>query len=190
MKRYLIYIVSILLFSGCGSTKTSTSGSMGNKSDKQSKANIAKVKADADGRWVLVAPNGSVVAPVYVENGSSVPDHFQNGYIRIVGTDGQQIGFANEQGQITITPSYKAATRYSGTVACVVPFSQSSAATDDAAVGVLDGNELWGVIDTDGRYFYNPVYHREWNDKLAAYVYSGPNCSFWVSEDGSVVKVK
>ncbi len=187
MKRNLLYFIIAVALCGCGASRPA-----GSLPDNGNAAKVAKkkatVSADDEGYWWLYGPDKSVVAKVYVERGSTRPDAFHEGLIRILSDDDLRIGFADEEGRIIIEPSFLAATSFRGEFAAVVPYSESAAvsATDDAAVGVLTGNEHWGIIDATGRYRRNPVFKREWNDQVADYVYVSPTNTFWITENGDM----
>lgn len=186
MKRLInLAFVFTLLLCGCGTSNVATSSksTVGKKS-----ISASRVEMNEKGEWVLVAPNDSVVGVVYVESGSSIPDSYHEGYIRILSPDGLKIGYANEKGIVPINPCFFAATRFYGEIAIVVPFSEDklAAATDGEGGRSLSGNELWGVIDKDGRYVRTPVYKRIWQSEHNRYIYTSPLASFWISEDGEI----
>lgn len=185
MYKYLLYPLLLALLCGCGATKQTAVSNTNQAESKEKKPALAKIVEAEDGKWVLVAPGGAVVANVFVQMGSTRPDQFHNGMIRIVGEDGK-IGFANDKGIIQIQPSYLAATPFKGSVAAVALPGTGAASTDDAAVGVLTGNEVWGVIGPDGSFFRNPVFHRFFEEKVGDYVYSSPTNTFWIDEDGEL----
>lgn len=186
MYKILLCSLLIVVMSGCGTTKQASVSTTSQSGTKDSKKKLAKVVEGEDGKWLLVAPEGAVVGRVYVQPGSTRPDEFFNGMIRIVGDDGL-IGFANMMGDIQIQPSFFAATRFKGRVAAVVlPSGSLAASTDDAAVGLLTGNERWGVIGLDGAFFRNPVFQRSWDEKVGDYVYSCPTSSFWINDEGEL----
>jgi hypothetical protein len=80
------------------------------------------------------------------------PDEFKDGLVRIR-KDGK-IGFANEKGEIIISPQFDAA----------LPFSKGYAAVCIGGVIELQGeysvriNGKWGLIDKSGQYKLTPVY--------------------------------
>lgn len=188
MKRYTIaLLLPLLLCIGCRSSRQVPSSAPSASKAKAEKA--AKVVMDEAGDWVLESPGGVVVARVYVENGSSLPDRYQQGYIRIVSADGLKIGYANSSGQVVLPPGFLAATAFQGPIAAVTPFSATgaAAATDDAALGEVTGRELWGVIDKNGQFVRKPAYKREWNGEKGCYVYTSNNSRFYITEGGEMV---
>lgn len=184
MCKYLLCLLLLSVLCGCGSSRQTAMRPASNSEIHKNKT-FARVVEANKGEWVLVAPNDSTVATVYVQTGSSRPDHFQSGMIRIVGEDGS-VGFANEMGNIQIPPSFLFATPFSGSVAAVVPASERMDATDGGDVGAITGNERWGVIGKDGRYLRNPVFHRAWEEKVGTYVYTSPTSTFWIDEEGEL----
>ena len=184
MCKYLLCLLLLPLLCRCGSSRQTAMRPVSNSEMRKDKTSARVVEMNK-GEWVLVAPNDSVVATVYVQAGSSRPDFFQSGMIRIVGEDGA-VGFANEAGAVQIPPSFMAATPFSGPIAAVVPSSERVDATDGGDAGTLTGNERWGVIGKDGRYLRNPVFRRAWEEKLGTYVYTSPTSTFWIDEEGEL----
>lgn len=80
------------------------------------------------------------------------PDGFNEGLVRI--RKNGKIGFANDKGEILISPKFDAAK----------PFSKGYAAICIGGVNEKRGeyveriNGKWGLIDKSGRYILNPIY--------------------------------
>lgn len=184
--KCFLCLILVVALTGCGTSRQTIGGSVSGTEDATARTAVAKVVETEERGWVLVDPDGVEVAAVYVQMGSTRPDQFQNGMIRIVDAYGK-IGFANEKGIVVIPPYFVAATCFKGPVAAVAPASDGSAVTtDNASSGLLTGNELWGVIGKDGRYLRNPVFRRSWNEQVGDYVYSSPTSKFWLDDQGEL----
>lgn len=184
--KSLLCLLLVVALSSCRTSRQTAGGSVSGSEDTTAKMAVAKVVETEERGWVLVDPDGVEVATVYVQMGSTRPDQFQNGMIRIVDAYGK-IGFANEKGIVVIPPYFVAATGFKGPVAAVAPASDGTAVTtDNAFSGLLTGNELWGVIGKDGRYLRNPVFRRSWNEQVGDYVYSSPTSTFWMDDQGEL----
>ena len=154
MKRNLLYLIIAVALCGCGASRPA-----GSLPDNGNAAKVAKkkatVSADDEGYWWLYGPDKSVVAKVYVERGSTRPDAFHEGLIRILSDDDLRIGFADEEGRIIIEPS--GVGKLSDVVKAVSVLHDEADAVFNSATVVVDAGKAKMYIKNFGEFYNDQV---------------------------------
>lgn len=200
--------ISLLLLISCGAQKQVNSSantivtSQGTFwADENLPANWGKAGSDAvvaslneenddTVRYFLIAPDKSVVAPVYAIT-PSLHDSFTAGRIRIV--NNRLIGYANKQGRVVVKPAFYQASAYIGQYAAVCTSADclnlSSATDAQSSDEVANNSAHWGIIDQQGSFVKPDIFRRRYVEGQKAYIYYTENESFILTAAGQLLSV-